>query len=471
MEQERTNRRPAVQLPVPVGTIVFYAVFFLFIAAFLIGTFVGLNALEDWLVNFESAQSNVKSHEVFQELFQDPDWAELYTTTGQNDTAYENVNAYVAYMDKLVGDRPLQMIQTSTGLDKTREKYLVRLDNKNIADFILINKSTDETQPPQWELESVNLYYERLEQSIIVTKPGHKVFVNGVELGQDHVISTTSTVAEKYLSSGMQGYRQQVLRISGLLVQPVVTIQDENGQPVTVEHDSTTNIYAEPEVTVEPTQEITDLAITVAQTYAKYMNTKDVTKGQILKYLDTQGKFYPTIPDKWELFTQSYNSYRFSDPIVTDYYAYSDDYYSIRVNMTLTITRTDGTDKDYGMDTHFFYKKNASGQWLVYETSNENIQERISQVKLDYRINGATIHSEFISSTAKQITLPTVQVPEGKEFLGWFTKEVDANGKTTMHLAFAPTESGVLYLADGNKLEPMELYAQFGAAKAQEDAA
>ena len=91
-------------------SIIFYTLYFLFIAIFAGGTFLGLNWLDNWLVDYEAAQPTVKCQEVFDELFGAPDWGKLYDLAGIQDTAYEGKNAFVAYMTEKVGDNPLTFV-------------------------------------------------------------------------------------------------------------------------------------------------------------------------------------------------------------------------------------------------------------------------------------------------------------------------------------------------------------------------
>ena len=50
-------------------------------------------------------------------------------------------------------------------------------------------------------------------------------------------------------------------------------------------------------------------------------------------------------------------------------------------------------------------------------------------------------------------------------FKGWFTQTAMENGDTTMDLIFPPTATGSISLPEDQKLNPMTLYALFGAAE------
>ncbi len=453
MTNQRNNRR------VTPGTIIFYTIFFLFIAAFIVGLNMGLKALDAWLVKYENSQSTHKSQEVFQELFAQPDWAALYQQTNQEDTLYEGAEAYSAYMQQLVGDQTLTMSKTSAGLDSNKEKYLIKLDKAIIADFTLAN-ADPEAQIPQWELDDLNIYFERRQSVQVAIIPGNTVYINGVALDGTHIISTTTTLAEEYLPEGLHGYRQQILQLEGLLTEPTVTIQNADGTPQEVTYDAETGMYTQVMPAQEPSQEIIDRAIGAGQAFTRYM-LANIGRAGMQEYFDTNGNAYQTLPSTWELWVQDYRTFTFGEPILSEFYQYSDTLYSIRVNITTTVTRMDYTLKDYNMDTTFLFHLTADGRWLVDSKTNEELQTQFTQVRLAFHNATEEPVTMFVDSTSQKLTLPLVVAEEGKEFLGWYTKEVDENGKVTMHLAFSPSEDGIVYLPSDSQLTPMELYAQF----------
>ncbi len=438
----------------------FYVFYILFVAAFVIALIVGLSSLEKWLVKFEAAQSTHKSQEIFDELFSAPDWTALYAQTNQENTAYEDAGAYSLYMQQLVGDRKLTMSQTSAGLDKSKEKYLVKLDKTIIADFTLANKAGENAQMPQWELDGLNLYFERLKSVQVALAPGNTVYINGVALDDSHIISTTTTLAEEYLPEGLHGHRLQVVRLDGLLTEPTVTIQNPNGDPLEVYYDAETGIYSQVLPVQEPSQEIIDRAVAAGQAFARYM-LADLGRYGMQSYFDTNGEAYQTLPSTWELWVQDNRGVSLGEAAVSEFYQYSDSLYSIRVKVTATVTRMDYTLKDYDMDTTFLFHLTDDGRWLVDRKTNEELQTMFTQVRLRYYLDGELVTSEFVDDKSHQLTLPEITVPEGKVFLGWYSKEVDESGKTTMHLVFSPSEDGIVYIPSDTSLPSMDLYAQF----------
>ena len=114
-----------------------------------------------------------------------------------------------------------------------------------------------------------------------------------------------------------------------------------------------------------------------------------------------------------------------------------------------------------------FLEKNSKGQWLVNNTTNVDIHEIITMVRLTWMQDGEVLANDMIDASQNVLTPPEVTAPEGKEFIGWFSETTDSEGNVTLSLVFAPTESGIISLADSFVLEPMVLHARFDTPKGE----
>ena len=454
--KQRTYKR------VQTRRIIFDAFLLVYIAAFLLTVKWGYGKLINWVERIEAAdaQPNIRRDEVFQDLFADPDWEALYALAGEEDTAYEGAAAYAAFMEKLVGDNELTFVETSAGLSGGK-KFIVKSDGTKVAEFTLKNFNPDDEHNPDWQLDQVFLFYTRQESLTIFTIPGHTVYINGVPLdAQAHLIATTHMLVEEYLPEDLHGYRDMTLRLEGLLVQPEVTIQDENGAFMEVVYDPTLNLYTE--VLAEPDSITADqetIVIGAAQAYGKYMiNAKNP---QLTDFYDKNGQAYQDIiafQDRWTV--QNYKSFDFADISVSKYYQYSETYFSARVSMTLNVTRNDGSIKPFSLETTFFVRQSAEGKWLVETMTNVDVQVAIQMVQLVYMNGSKVVDTQWVEADTNMITLPEITVPNGKELLGWYTKTVDGLD-VSYSLVFRPNETGMIILPEGYVLTPMVLYAQF----------
>ena len=225
-----------------------------------------------------------------------------------------------------------------------------------------------------------------------------------------------------------------------------------------LDYDSQTRCYSVDAGSPEITDEHRNTLIDAAETYCKYM-IGDASRTALRKYFDSRSEIYQTITQN-TTWMQNYASYKLGTAEISDYYCYSDEYYSARVALTLKVTRKDGSIKEYQLDNTFFLKK-AGDQWKVWEMINSNPQDTVTAVRLSFVVDDQVIHTEMVDAQSSKLTLPQVTVPEGKTFTGWFTQRVDENGITTMELAFEPSEDGTVRLPSDSQLEPMTLYALY----------
>ena len=442
------------------GTVLFYAVYFAFILLFFIGIACVMDPLKDWLIQYEAGQPSYQRDKVFSQLFDEPDWKNIYKLAKCEDTEFVNADAYAAYMTQKVGDQKLICLETSAGLSGDK-KYLVKLGDEKIASFTLTGGTEEAAEISDWHLGVVEVFFTANETVTVEKLPGYTVYVNGIALDATHTIRDVSTLAENYLPEGVHGFRLTQQQATGLLAAPSIQLKNEAGDEITLTQDPETGIYTVPTATHTATQEEKDLANTATQTYAKYMIGKS-TLGEVKKLYNPESQFYKTISRSEVGWVQSGASYDFTEPVYSDFYRYSEDIFSIRIDMTLQQTRFDGSVKDYSLDNTLFFQRNASGQWIVMEATNVNVQEMIETVRLTFTDgNGEILSSTMVRSDANKVTLPQISAPEGKELKGWGTQELDADGNITMTLQFTPTESGEVYLPSDSTLVPMVLYPHF----------
>ena len=445
------------------GTIVFYCFYVLLIAAIVAGFLYARSYLQDWLVRFEASQPVYKCEEVFNQLFADPDWENIYTLSETEDTVYEGKAAYAAYMTQKVGQQELTYLETSAGLTGGK-KYIVKLGEEKVATFTLTSESDAESGIDSWSLGKVEIFFTRLHSVTVEKLPEHTVYINGVALTDQHTIWTVETTAESYLPEGVHGYRLQRQQLTGLLTEPEVTVKDADGNVVALTKDPETGIYRIPTVTMEATDEEKQLALNAIEAYAKYMiraNGLDAVRA----CFDTNSEIYDVIR-KYEAWTmQSYASYSFTDAEYTDFYRYSEELFSIRVTLQLNVKRTNGSVKPYDLNSTLFLQKQEDGKYLVIDMTNAETQKTIEHVRLTFMDGQTLLDSFMVRSDAAQLTMPVVDRPDGKTPTSWVLQETEENGNITLTVVFQYTADQALTLPSGVCLEPMVLYTHYEEAE------
>ena len=449
-----------------VGSVIFYTFYFMFILAFFVATYFGLNWLKGWLTDYEAAQPTVKCEEVFQEIFADPDWDALYDVAGVTGTEYEGKAEFVAYMEEKVGNAELTYIETSAGLSGDK-KYIVKLGDEKIATFTLEGEAEHLTDIPDWQLGKIELFFDREESFYIQSMDGHKVLVNDVALDDSFTIQRASTAAQDYLPIGTTGARVCTQYISDLMAVPTVSVFDEQGKEMPVSYNEETRTFIEQTEANTITEEQKEAALGAAKAYCQWMIAKG-SRADIAKYFDASSDIYNTIIRTTELWMQKNNGYRFSDESVTDFCGYSDSLFSVRVAVNLNVTRTDGTVKTYEYNQALFFRKQSTGKWLCYAMTNKDVSEPVGEVRLTFMDGSTELFSDFYATDAESLVTPLVSVPDGKVFGGWITITENEEGKTVYTVIFTPDEQGNVSIPEGTVLQPMTLYAWYENAPAAE---
>lgn len=464
--RQPSGKRPPVTQTVPekhrkgprLGGVIFYTLYFMFILVFFVATFFGLQWLQGWLADYQAAQPTTKSQEVFDQLFSHPDWGALYDAAGIEDTPYEGKEQFVSYMENKVGDATLTFKETSAGLSGDK-KYFVLLGDEKIASFTLSGQTAAITDIPDWELGSVELFFDRSETFYIQNVDGHTVEVNGVPLDDSHVIQIATTAAAERLPIGVTGTSTCTQEISDLMAVPTVTIFDKSGKSMEVSYDAETHTFTEQTEANTISDSEREAALNAAKTNCLFMIEK-ASKADIAKYFDTSSDVYSVIVNLGNLWVQDNNGYRFTKEEVSDYARYSDDLFSAHVVLNLNVTRKDGTTKDFGYDQTLFFRKQDTGKWLVYDATNADVNAPVGKVRLTFMNGDTVLSSEFVKTDATELDTPLVSAPEGKVFIGWYRIDKYENG-TTYTMVFDPDENGHVTIPNGTTLEPMTLYALF----------
>lgn len=455
--KKKANRRPTK------GTIVFYSIYGLVIVAFFVLMTGALSALDSFLVDYEASQPKYKCQEVFDQYFSDPDWGALYDLADLEDTLYEGREEYVRYMTETVGDQQLRYVATASGDPDRVCKYIIKAGEEILGTFTLVTDEHKLYDITRWELGQIDLRSPSREQDVtVIVGSGQTAYVNGVALGDAHIVRTTVTLAEEYLPEGVHGHSSTTYYLDDLLAQPQVEVKDADGNPVETTYDASTGVYTAQfhKDTAKISQEEESLVIAAAKVLSEFrIEAKSATA--LARYFDANSDYYKATV-KQDTWMQNYRDYQFTEPVVSDYYRYSDTLFSAHIEMSLKVTRNNGTVKDYDASGTFFFTKRSDGQWLVTDTTRVKVQQEVNKVRLVYMLDGQEVAHELVYSTTVQLEPPYVTVPEGKVFAGWFRETVDENGEPVLALAFKPDEStGLVYLGTGVTLEPMVLHARF----------
>lgn len=455
-----------------IGGVIFYTLYFLFILLFAVALLFGLNIVKNWLITFEYAQPDLKAQQVFTELFANPNWGELYDAAGIQDTAYEGKEEFMVYMDTRMGSEELTYLETSAGLSGGK-KYVVRLGEEKVATFTLTDKNDtqatgnalkDMTVIPDWQFGGVELFFDREATYNIRLLDSHTAYVNGVALDDNFTISKATTKVESYLPEGATGAVVRTQQISGLMTMPTVTITDEKGNDVVVTYDASTLTFSEPTVTTAITPEQEQVALAAARVASLWMIKEVTDRSEVAKYFNTSYDAYKNIVNfkRDDLIVQDYNGYEFANESVSKFTSYSEDLFSVLVNLDLNITRTNGTIKNFPYHGSLVFQKNEKGEWLVVAATNEDVSEPVGKVRLTFMNGDEQLYTNFFYTDANKVITPVISAAPNQVFVGWVRRDLGEDGTITLTIVFQPDPAtGEVKLPEGTTLEPMTLYAYF----------
>ena len=184
--------------------------------------------LNEELMTFEKAQPRYRCQEIFDSVFADPDWGDLYDKAGIQDTAFEGKEEFVAYMEEKVGDQPLtyREVQAASG-----KRYEVLLGEEMIGAFTISDHSTD-PDAPDWQLDGVEIFFTRQQGGTIQMQAGHTATVNGVALDDSFLVASSSLTVQDGTEGGKVIPQSRTMAITGLLCKPELAILDAEGKPV-----------------------------------------------------------------------------------------------------------------------------------------------------------------------------------------------------------------------------------------------
>ena len=444
------------------GSLIFYTLYILFLLGFAASLYFAHRQLEKWLTDYQASQPTEKLEQVLNEYFTHPDWAAIYDLAGIEDTLYEGRDAFAAYMEARVGDQPLTCRETSMGLSGDK-KYLLKLGTENIASFCLVSREDPQTGILHWELGDVEVCFSRNEDVTILIREGQTAFVNGVALDESHIIKTHSLTADTHLPPNVYAHRSYTLTLSGLLVEPVVTVVNRAGESQEVTYLTESDLYqtAPVDVAGEISRDEEKAIQDAIKTYAKYL-VGEADAEDLAKYFDTASELYRSFSGM-ELWMEEVETYRITSCAVTEFCRYGEKAISARVNLTLSATPEEGDPQVFTIGSTFFFELQR-GRWLCIGSTDVPILTPTGTVRLTFLLDGQVLLDDFLDPDAGFIPVPMVSSRGEQEFAGWYRMDTAPDGTVTMTQVLGPGENGIVPIPEGFIPEPMTLYGLFAEA-------
>lgn len=418
-----------------------------------------LETVKSDLVVFEQAQPNYRCQQIFDELFQNPDWGKLYDLAGIQDSPYEGKEAFVAYMSQTVDGGGLSYHQIR--FDPAEPLvYEIRSGEETIGSFSMENHGTS-PEVPKWELGQLKLQFTADQSFQIKTPQGCSVLVNGIALDESHMIRQdyVQSLGEKKIQ--LPG--TQVLEVRGLLQTPQITVTDSAGAELQVSFDEAAGLFSVPtEDSAAISDEEREIALEAVKNYCKFMINKGGGRANLKKYFKADTDTYNAIVGSDLSWIQKEKDHGYANETVTDYIRYNDNSFSARVSLTWQLTRPDGSVKESQVEKSLVFERDSKNGWLCTRMTGLDLTESISQVRITFMNGDEVLTSCLLDAGSKTISCPKVTAPEGKVFSGWMTQKQAQDGSSYYQRVLIPEADGNAAVPDGIlPLEPMILYPVF----------
>lgn len=448
----------------PLGTTIFYTLYFLFIILFCAGALYARNQLNDWLVRYEVSQPTAKAAAVFNQLFSNPEWEELYASAGIQDSLYENAETFANYMQERTAGQNL--IYTESPDQVPGEKtYDILSGAEKIAAFTLEdrNPSTKITAIPDWQVGAVKLFFNRNLRFQILAPEGCTVKVNGIALQDSHILQVTTTAVQENLPSGVTAPRMCTLAVDGLFAVPEIEILARDGSPMEVSYHADTCTFTEGSIAPALTEELKQVALEAAEYHALWMASLAKDEATLKTYFLADTDTYRSILSIAADTPTQDSTWEFTDPVVSDYIRCGEDHFSLRVEMNLSITQPGGTVRNRPYSKSMIFQKQSGGKWLCIFCGDSDLSQPVGRVRLTFMMEDIPVSSDFFHTDARQIITPVINAPEGTVFAGWVRAITDETGAQALELVFRPDITGRVTIPEDQALTPMTLYAHFEA--------
>lgn len=305
------------------------------------------------------------SRAVFDGLFADPDWQNIYRTAQITDIPFESPEQYAVYMSAYNALTPeLRELPRSEG---AAPGYEVLMGQDPIASFTLRRNAAG------WELDALELFIERTFSVTVQTQDGCTVSINGTALDEKYLISRAASPAAAFLPEGTPGLQTCVWQVTGLIAEPAVEVSDADGNALRVVSDESTGIYRTEGADSEITEEEKTVVFAALESYSEFMINASGARNRVVKYFENGTQTCKNILQMGsELWMNSDRGHKFREETILGFQRYSESLFAVRVSVIMETSLKYGGSRDYTIaQTMFFRLKND--KWVCFAMTNQDV--------------------------------------------------------------------------------------------------
>ena len=339
----------------------FYKIYFIVLAFAILAAGVGIWWLNGFLADYEAVQPKHAAEAIFEKYYKSRDFEALAKKCAAGGS-FESAENVAKYLHENYDNA--EMTCTSGASKDGTPTYIVKVGDYKISSFTLREMKEKTSRGwEQYEEGDFVLYYAEKSADILAPE-GYTVLVNGVTLGEGQI--TERDIPGKddgLLPNGVKGVRYVRYKADGILSDPAVTAKAPDGTDTTAVQDKESGEWkVNLKFDAELERAHRDFVLEAAEAYSKYMSN-DAWWGGIKGYFDPESEVYESAATSLTGFVLDHNAVRFDDEKTSEFYAYSKDVFSCRVQFTQVLVQGVNEFRDY-VDTTFFFRF-SDNEWLI----------------------------------------------------------------------------------------------------------
>lgn len=341
------------------------------LAVFTVLLIIGAILLWNFLEAYENTRPKQVAEEVYNKYIVTGDYSGLLRDSKSGIDLFEDPETVCAAITETANGAELKYF-TATSDDESKVKYAVTANDRQIASFTLKKGNKKAAFGFRYYvLDSAELVVSSGKKVTVNVPSGYDLFINGKQVGEKYIVADGVVAdTEANVPDGIEKIKYTQYSVKNLFSDPVLTAKAPTGEETAVSFSEKSGIYTAALVFDEALKnKHSENVIMAARAYAAYMS-HDARFAEVSKYLDKNSAIYDIVRTCEVNWVRDHNGYKIFGEKADEFVRYSDDFFSCRVTLKETITRS-GYSENNGEYTEnidlIFYYKNTGGNWLIYE--------------------------------------------------------------------------------------------------------
>lgn len=353
-----------------------------------LGGYMVYDYMHDSMLKYEAAQTHALRAVLAQcaDMFTSRDYGAWFECEDPSGFTLETERDYAQYADALLAGKTIEYYQVRSD-DAELRRYQVTADRRAFAEFSL--KRTGETVDcgifktvEYWALVpgSIDLNILTPKTYAIEVPETAEVYVNGARVGAEYITSSgILNAAAEYIPPDVPVDTRCVYTLTWSLDAPEFTALNANGAPLKLNAVSDSAYaseitYSDTELRPLHEQYAIDTVTSISR-YLYYTNTREMNSlTKVLSYMQPDSEAEKRMRNLGKYGQDEVAKLSLEDMVTYNYAEYGDEVFSCTVKFNSVIQKL---GNDYSLPTTYtlFYRKQANGEWKLYDYAQYDLTE------------------------------------------------------------------------------------------------